>query len=134
MILESILEYAGLNKDIHYFVQERLYNEEGQAFLPDIIVKYPDGRSIIIDSKVSLKSYVEYCSCTEVDVQKNCLELLSKSILKHIDSLSSKDYQQKANSLDFVMLFVPAEGAYITAMQKIILTFGDTLTIKRYYL
>lgn len=117
MILESILEHSGLTKDIHFFVQERIVTDEGQAFLPDVIVKYPDGRSIIIDSKVSLKNYTEYCSCKDVVQQEQCLQLLIKSIYSHTDNLSSKDYQQKANALDFVMLFIPVEGAYITAMQ-----------------
>ncbi|MEO7119936.1 MAG: DNA recombination protein RmuC [Ginsengibacter sp.] len=118
MILESILEYAGLTKGLHYFIQERIYNEDGQIFLPDIIVKYPDGRSIVIDSKVSLLHYEEYCSCKDVDEQDKCLQQLIRSVYSHINNLSSKDYQQKVNALDFVMLFVPVEGAYITAMQN----------------
>ncbi len=117
MILESILEYAGLSKDLHYFVQERVYNEDGQAFLPDVIVKYPDGRTIVIDSKVSLLHYEEYCSSKEVEQQQKCLLELLNSVYAHINNLSSKDYQQKVNALDFVMLFIPVEGAYITAMQ-----------------
>jgi len=118
MILESILDYSGLTKDLHYFIQERIYNEDGQAFLPDIIVKYPDGRSIVIDSKVSLLHYEEYCNCKEVDEQDICLQRLINSVYSHINNLSSKDYQQKIDALDFVMLFVPVEGAYITAMQN----------------
>jgi DNA recombination protein RmuC len=118
MILESILEYAGLTKGLHYFIQERIYNEDDQIFLPDIIVKYPDGRSIVIDSKVSLLHYEEYCSCNDVDEQDKCLKQLIRSVYAHINNLSSKDYQQKVNALDFVMLFVPVEGAYITAMQN----------------
>ncbi len=117
MILESILEYAGLHKDLHYFVQERILDENGQAFLPDIIVKYPDGRNIVIDSKVSLLHYEEYCNCKEPETQDVCLQQLMNSIYNHINSLSSKDYQQKIDALDFVMLFIPVEGAYITAMQ-----------------
>jgi len=118
MILESVLEHAGLTKDLHYFIQERVYNEDGQAFLPDILVKYPDGRTIVIDSKVSLLHYEEYCNCKEKDAQQECLQQLTNSIYSHINSLSSKDYQQKVNALDFVMLFVPVEGAYITTMQN----------------
>ncbi|MEP6467375.1 MAG: DNA recombination protein RmuC [Parafilimonas sp.] len=118
MILESILEFAGLTKDLHYTVQERLTNEDGQAFLPDVLVKYPDGRTIVIDSKVSLLHYEEYCACKEVEHQQKCLQQLINSIYSHINNLSSKDYQQKANALDFVMLFIPVEGAYITAMQN----------------
>jgi DNA recombination protein RmuC len=118
MILESILDYSGLTKDLHYFIQERIYNDDGQAFLPDIIVKYPDGRSIVIDSKVSLLHYEEYCNSTDVVEQDKYLQQLMSSIYNHINNLSSKDYQQKIDALDFVMLFVPVEGAYITAMQN----------------
>lgn len=118
MILESILEYSGLKKDLHYFVQERLTDIDGKVFLPDIIVKYPDGRSIIIDSKVSLLDYESYCTCDEVEEQEKCLQRLIHSINNHINSLSNKEYQQKIEALDFVMLFIPVEGAYITAMQN----------------
>ncbi|KAA9037227.1 DNA recombination protein RmuC [Ginsengibacter hankyongi] len=118
MILESILDYSGLTRDLHYFTQERIYNEEGQAFLPDIIVKYPDGRNIVIDSKVSLLHYEEYCSSKDIVEQDKYLQLLINSVYAHINSLSSKEYQQKINALDFVMLFIPVEGAYITAMQN----------------
>ena len=118
MILESILEYSGLSKNIHYFVQELVHNEEGQAFLPDIVVKYPDGRIIVIDSKASLKHYEEYCSCKEADGQDKCLLQLINSVYGYINNLSSKEYQQKINAPDFVMLFIPVEGAHITAMQQ----------------
>ncbi len=118
MILESILEHSGLTKDIHYFVQERVQDEEGAAYLPDIVVKYPDGRSIVVDSKVSLNHYEAYSNCRDATEQDACLQQLLRSVYAHINRLSSKDYQQKVQALDFVMLFVPVEGAYITAMQN----------------
>jgi DNA recombination protein RmuC len=117
LILESILEFAGLNKDLHYFVQERAYDESGNALLPDVVVRYPDARTIIIDSKVSLKHYEEYCNCKDPERQQQCLDQLITSVYRHIDTLSSKNYQEPLNALDFVMLFVPVEGAYICAMQ-----------------
>lgn len=117
MILESILEYADLKKSIHYFVQERNHGEDGQALLPDVIVRYPDGRSIVIDSKVSLLHYEQYCSATEEGAQRIALNLMQHSITKHIDSLSGKKYAEAVGALDFVMLFVPVEGAYISLMQ-----------------
>ncbi len=118
MILESILENSGLTKELHYTVQERVTDENGQVYLPDILVKYPDGRTIVIDSKVSLVPYYEYCNCQQVDHQEKCLKQLIHSIYSHINNLSGKDYQQKTRALDFVMLFIPVEGAYITAMQN----------------
>ncbi len=117
MILESILEYADLQKGIHYFVQEHTTGDEGQALYPDIIVRYPDARSIVIDSKVSLLNYEQLISATEPPAQKAALDLLLSSVYKHIDSLSGKKYQEAVGSLDFVLLFVPVEGAYITIMQ-----------------
>jgi DNA recombination protein RmuC len=117
MMLESILEYADLQKGIHYFVQERTAGEEGNALQPDIIVRYPDDRSIVIDSKVSLLHYEQYSNATEVEAQKVALGLLTQSMYRHIDDLSGKKYQDAVGALDFVMLFVPVEGAYITIMQ-----------------
>lgn len=117
MILESILEYADLQKGIHYFVQERAEGEEGNTLLPDIIVRYPDDRSIIIDSKVSLVNYEQYSNAIDEQGQKIALSLLLQSVHKHIDGLSGKKYQDAVGALDFVMLFVPVEGAYITIMQ-----------------
>lgn len=117
MILESILEFADLQKGIHYFVQERSYGEEGQGLQPDVIVRYPDGRSIVIDSKVSLLHYEQYCSAQHKDQQDTALQLLLGSLNRHIDGLSGKEYPDAVGALDFVMLFVPVEGAYITILQ-----------------
>lgn len=117
MILESILEHADLKKGIHYFVQEFNKGEEGQALLPDVIVRYPDGRSIVIDSKVSLLNYEQYCSATDEGAQRVALNLMQHSLTKHIDGLSGKKYAEAVGALDFVMLFVPIEGAYISLMQ-----------------
>lgn len=72
----------------------------------------------MIDSKVSLKHYYEYCNCKDVGPKETCLKQLINSIYSHINNLSSKDYQQKTNALDFVILFIPVEGAYITATQN----------------
>jgi DNA recombination protein RmuC len=117
MILESILEHAGLVKDQHYFVQQQVNDEAGNRLLPDVIVRYPDNRSIIIDSKVSLVHYEQYCSCTDAAQQGQYLNSLMQSLYRHIDNLGSKKYQDAVGALDFVLLFVPVEGAYITVMQ-----------------
>jgi DNA recombination protein RmuC len=117
MILESILEYTGMQKDIHYFVQHRTTNDEGDSIQPDVLVKYPDSRTIVIDSKVSLIHYENFYKSTEPVVQQQQLALLVRSIKAHIDGLSGKSYQDVTNSLDFVMMFIPVEAAYITAMQ-----------------
>ncbi|MFR9165911.1 MAG: DNA recombination protein RmuC [Dysgonomonas sp.] len=125
MILESILEKSGLKKGEEYYTQETLRDEYGKALLsedgnrmqPDIVIEYPGGRKIIIDSKVSLNGYVKYVEA-ETDEAKAVAErehLLS--VKQHIDELSRKSYQDYIESLDFVMMFIPNEPAYILAMQ-----------------
>lgn len=125
MILESILEKSGLKKGEEYFVQETLkdelgntlQNNEGNRMQPDIIVEYPGGRKIVIDSKVSLNAYIKYVE-SENDTEKAVAEKEHLiSVKQHIDELSRKSYQDYIDSLDFVMMFVPNEPAYILAMQ-----------------
>lgn len=116
-ILESILEHAGLQKDIQYFVQQKSHNNEGEIIQPDIVVKYPDERAIIIDSKVSLVHHVRYCSSKENEEKSIHLLQLIGSFKSHVDGLSKKDYQAVTDALDFIIMFVPNEAAYITAMQ-----------------
>ncbi|MFT4167975.1 MAG: DNA recombination protein RmuC [Dysgonomonas sp.] len=125
MILESILEKSGLKKGEEYFTQEILTNEKGERILndenkalqPDVVIVYPGGRKIIVDSKVSLNGYVKYVE-SETDQERFSAEKEHiLSVKKHIDELSSKSYQDYIDSLDFVMMFVPNEPAYILAMQ-----------------
>lgn len=126
MILENILEQSGLVKDREYFVQEYLKdedgnylkNEQGKKMQPDIIIAYPDNRKVIIDSKVSLTSYVTYCETDDPKKQKEALTSHLQSIRNHIDELSGKTYQDFAPSLDFVMMFIPNEPAYLLALQN----------------
>ena len=125
MILESILEKSGLKKGEEYYVQETIKDEfgrtiqsnEGNRMQPDIIVSYPGGRKILIDSKVSLTAYVRYIEA-ETDEEKAVAEKEHiLSVKQHIDELSKKSYQDYIESLDFVMMFIPTEPAYILAMQ-----------------
>lgn len=125
MILESILEKSGLKRGIEYHIQETLRDEYGNTLKgeggnrmqPDIVVEYPGGRKIIIDSKVSLAGYVR-CVESETDEIRSISEKEHLvSIRQHIDELSKKAYQDYVESLDFVMMFVPNEPAYILAMQ-----------------
>jgi DNA recombination protein RmuC len=125
MILESILEKSGLKRGTEYFTQEFITDEKGERIQnnrhkymqPDVIVVYPGGRKIIIDSKVSLTAYVKY---VEADEDKDKLIAEKEHIIsvrQHIDELSNKAYQDYIESLDFVMMFIPNEPAYILAMQ-----------------
>lgn len=126
MILERILENSGLTKGREYFIQETLkdqdnrvvYNDSGKAMRPDVMVLYPDNRRVIIDSKVSLTAYVNYCNA-ETDAEREvALKEHLHSVRKHIDELATKGYDNWAdNTLDFVMMFVPNEASYVLAMQ-----------------
>jgi DNA recombination protein RmuC len=120
VILESILEKSGLVKDREFFIQESHVSDEGKRLQPDVIVKLPENRNIIIDSKVSLVAYERYCSIE--DENERAIELKSHiaSIRNHINNLSAKNYQTiyELESLDFVIMFLPIEPAFSLAAQK----------------
>lgn len=126
MILESILEKSGLKKDREYFIQNfiidkdgnRAKNEQQNYMQPDIIVTYPGGRKIIIDSKVSLTAYIKYTEAESDDIKMIAEKEHIISIKQHIDELSKKSYQDYIDSVDFVMMFIPNEPAYILAMYQ----------------
>lgn len=126
MILESILEKSGLRKDQEYFLEHQLTGEdgrplrsdsEGKKMRPDVVIKYPDNRNVIIDSKVSLNAFTRLVECSDVDQQKIESAAHVSSIKNHIISLSTKGYDDYNKSLDFVMMFIPSEPAYIAALQ-----------------
>lgn len=116
-ILESILQYAGLQKDLQYFVQQTSQNEAGEIIRPDIIIKYPDGRALVVDSKVSLLHYTRIVASDNKEERVMQRNLLLQSFRQHVDTLSRKDYQSVADALDFIIMFIPIEAAYIEAMQ-----------------
>lgn len=119
IILESILEKSGLVKDREYFIQESFKGENEKRQQPDVILNYPGNRSIVIDSKVSLTAYERYVSAEDDKMRASALKEHLVSVRKHIQELSLKNYQDlyQLNSLDFVMMFLPVEPAYLLAIQ-----------------
>lgn len=126
MILESILEKSGLRKNQEYFMEHELRDENNKAIFsefsgkkmrPDAVVKYPDNRNVIIDSKVSLTAFVEMTDETDPDIFAIKQNQHLQSVKNHIMQLSQKAYDDFDKSLDFVMMFVPSEAAYMTALQ-----------------
>ncbi|MBG38659.1 MAG: DNA recombination protein RmuC [Cryomorphaceae bacterium] len=118
MVLEKLLERTGLTKGREYNVQESVTNEEGKRYQPDVVLHLPDEKNIIIDSKVSLVAYERFANAESVEDQSKALKDHLISIKNHIKSLSEKNYQNLYGvSLDFVILFVPIEGAYSVALQ-----------------
>ncbi len=126
MILESILEKSGLVKGREYFLEHELRDEDNNALFsefsgkkmrPDAVIKYPDERNVIIDSKVSLTAFTDLIDETDPDVYAIKLSQHLGSIKNHIAQLSQKAYDDYDKSMDFVMMFIPSEPAYIAAMQ-----------------
>jgi DNA recombination protein RmuC len=126
-ILESILEKTGLVKDREFTVQESFTNEDGKRYQPDVIIKLPDERYIVIDSKVSLKDYEVYCSADNDEERKRALALHISSVRSHIKGLSLKKYQDlySIKSLDFVIMFMPIEPALSVTAQSDINIWND---------
>ena len=117
MILERILESSGLTKDREYFIQHSIKNDEGKNQRLDVKVNLPDERVIIIDSKVSLISYDNYSASEDSEEQKRFLAEHINATRLHIDQLSEKKYDNMEKTLDFTMMFIPIEPAYLLAIQ-----------------
>ena len=115
--LETILESTGLVRGIHYHVQQNIKDEAGQNMRPDVVLSLPEERSIIIDSKVSLTSYVRY---TEADTEAERSQAIAEhvqSVRKHVQELSVKGYEKLVASPDFVVMFIPTEPAFLEALK-----------------
>ena len=119
VVLQRILENSGLREGHEYATQVNLKDSKGQRFLPDVIVNLPQQRNIIIDSKVSLVAYERYFNSQDVGEQKQAIDAHCLSIRQHIRGLGKKDYQDLigANTLDYVLLFVAVEPAFIVALE-----------------
>lgn len=117
-ILESILEKSGLERDREYTIQETFLTEEGRR-RPDVIIRLPEGRHVVIDSKVSLNAYNTFVNATIEEEKATSLKAHVLAIRQHLKSLAEKKYQNISdNGLDFVIMFIPIEPAYILAIQS----------------
>ncbi len=118
--LEIILEKAGLEKDIHYRKQETLTDEEGKNLRPDYIINLPEGKHLIVDSKVSLVAYERYFNAEDEKVKVAALKQHLSDLLNHIRELGDKNYQKlySISQPDYVLMFVPIEPALAIAQRE----------------
>ena len=120
LILESILDKSGLVKDREYFTQDTQVNEEGRRQRPDVVIALPDGKKLIIDSKVSLNAYQ---NMVNAEIEEDA-DISSKAHLlavrNHVDTLSAKNYQDlyEMESPDFVLMFIPIDTAFSAALAR----------------
>ena len=119
LILESILDKSGLEKNREYFVQVTERNDEGKMYKPDVVIQLPDGKKLIIDSKVSLNAYEMMVNAETDDEQKIAHKAHVLAVKNHIDTLASKNYHDlyKVESPDFVLMFIPIDTALSAAIQ-----------------
>lgn len=126
LILENILENSGLRKGEEYTIQEQTdsvtnqthRDENGRALRPDVIIRCPDERVMIIDSKVSLTAFIDYVNAEDPELQQSHGQRHLQSVVRHINELAEKKYQDYIGNkrLDFVLMFIPNEGAYSAAL------------------
>lgn len=127
VVLERVLEESGLRKGHEYETQQAMRDEAGKRRYPDVVVRLPDNKDIVIDAKVSLVHYERYCNAAEEPERQLALREHIASMRAHIDGLSVKDYENLdgVRSLDFVLIFVPIESAFLTAFDADPAMFRD---------
>jgi DNA recombination protein RmuC len=132
MILEKVLEKSGLRKGIEYETQGAFRDEDNRLFKPDVIVRLPEDKDVVIDSKVSLLAYERYCSTEDDQERVLSLKQHTDAVREHIKGLSNKSYSdlKGLRSLDFVLLFMPIESAFIAAFQADERLFTDAFEHK----
>lgn len=120
LVLERVLEKSGLEKDREYFVQQSFVTEEGNRVFPDVIINLPDGKKMVVDSKVALTYYERYINEENDDVKAQFLKEHVASINRHVVDLGTKNYQDlyQMESPDFVLLFIPIESAFAIALNE----------------
>ena len=126
-VLEKLLESAGLRRNVEYRVQRTMGREEGGNARLDVILDLPEDRHLVIDSKVSLNAYTEYCNTDSEEVRRQSLRLHINSVRNHLKELSAREYQDLygLKSLDFVLMFVPIEPAFMLAIANDVRLWQD---------
>ena len=119
-VLEKLLEDSGLVNGREYTTQVALKDEMGKRRNPDVVIHLPEGRDIVIDAKVSLVDYERYFYAEDDDTKSKCLAAHLASLKAHVRGLSGKDYEslEGVNSLDFVLIFIPVESAFMVALDQ----------------
>jgi DNA recombination protein RmuC len=119
LVLESILESSGLRKGEEYLVQDSHTQTDGSRLQPDVVVKLPEGRSLVVDSKVSITAYSRHAEASDAVIAEQELAAHIQSLRQHIQGLSSKNYSSLygIGSVDFVLMFVPIEPAFLLALK-----------------
>ena len=127
LILERLLEESGLRKGREYQTQVTLQDEQGRRRNPDVIIHLPDQRDIVIDAKVSLKDYERFCSSDDESQRQQSLKAHIASLRGHVTGLNRKAYEQLEgiNTLDFVLIFIPVEAAFMLAIEHDHQLFSD---------
>ncbi|MEH6652324.1 MAG: DNA recombination protein RmuC [Motiliproteus sp.] len=127
LILERVLEESGLRRGYEYEVQLSTKDSAGRRFQPDVVIHLPDQKDIVVDAKVSLVAYERYCSSDNDDERQLALREHVGSVKRHVKALSDKAYEglPGIRSLDFVLLFIPVEAAFLTAIENDRQLFGD---------
>jgi len=120
LVLERVLEKSGLEKDREYYVQQSHTNEGGQRVFPDVVINLPDGKKMIVDSKVSLTAYEKFINEEDDSLKNGYLKEHVSSIKRHVEQLGEKNYQDlyQIESPDFVLLFIPMEPAFALALNE----------------
>jgi len=120
LVLENILEQSGLREGVEYELQATLKSDEGKSYRPDVIIHMPQQRDIIVDSKVSLSAYERFVNEDDPALKAKYLKEHIASISSHIKELSAKKYEklEGVNTLDFVLMFMPIEGAFLLALEQ----------------
>ena len=129
MVLETILEHSGLRKGHEYDVQDSHTDSDGSRLQPDVVIHLPENRHLVIDSKVSITAYTRYVQADDEDTKEKELALHVQSLKQHIAGLSAKNYQQLygLGSIDFVLMFIPLEPAFLAAMSHSSNLFQEAL-------